>query len=108
VARLVAGHDREVACERELEQAEFDAIDDEGRRHRVSLGNPPHQLGAVAAFLKLAARRGNTDFSAETISAAMTGSGYSVELSAALLAELKAAGHYDDILAEAAAAGPAE
>ena len=107
-ARLVAGHDREVACERELEQAEFDAIDDEGRRHRVSLGNPPHQLGAVAAFLKLAARRGNTDFSAETISAAMTGSGYSVELSAALLAELKAAGHYDDILAEAAAAGPAE
>jgi hypothetical protein len=38
----------------------------------------------------------------------MTGSGYSVELSAALLAELKAAGHYDDILAEAAAAGPAE
>jgi hypothetical protein len=85
VARLVAGHDREVACERELEQAEFDAIDDEGRRHRVSLGNPPHQLGAVAAFLKLAARRGNTDFSAETISAAMTGSGYSVELSAALL-----------------------
>ena len=28
---------------------------------------PPHQLGAVASFLKLTARRGGTDFSAETI-----------------------------------------
>jgi hypothetical protein len=34
------------------------------------------------------------------------GSGYSVELIAELLAELKASGHYDAILAEAAAAGP--
>jgi hypothetical protein len=65
---------------------------------------PPHQLGAVAAFLKLQARRGETDFSAETIAAAMDGSGYSVEL----VAELKAAGHYDTILAEAAAAGSAD
>ena len=63
-------------------------------------------VGAVAAFLKLQARRGGTDFSPETIAAAMAGSGYSVELVAALLAELKAAGHYDGILAEAAAADP--
>jgi hypothetical protein len=66
--------------------------------------HPPHQLGAVVAFLKLQARRGETDFSAETIVAAMDGSGYSVEL----VAELKAAGHYDAILAEAAAAGSAD
>jgi hypothetical protein len=59
------------------------------------------QLGAVAAFLKLQAPRGSTNFSPETIAAAMQGSGYSVEL----VAELKAAGHYDAILAEAAAAG---
>jgi hypothetical protein len=107
-ARLVAGHDREVACERELEQAEFDAIDDEGRRHRVSVDNPPHQLGAVAAFLKLQARRGSTDFSPETIAAAMDGSGYSVGLVAELLASLRASGDFDRILAEAAAAGPAD
>jgi hypothetical protein len=67
---------------------------------------PPHQLGAVAAFLRLQAQRGATDFSAETIAAAMHGSGYSAALIAELLAELKAAGHYDSILAEAAAAGP--
>jgi protein-L-isoaspartate O-methyltransferase len=36
----------------------------------------------------------------------MHGSGYSAALIAELLAELKAAGHYDSILAEAAAAGP--
>jgi protein-L-isoaspartate O-methyltransferase len=36
----------------------------------------------------------------------MQGSGYSAALIAELLAELKAAGHYDSILAEAAAAGP--
>jgi protein-L-isoaspartate O-methyltransferase len=35
----------------------------------------------------------------------MHGSGYSAALIAELLAELKAAGHYDSILAEAAAAG---
>ena len=67
---------------------------------------PPHQLGAVAAFLELTARRGDTDFSAETIAAALQGSGYSAALIAELLVELKAAGHYDVILAEAAAAGP--
>ena len=65
---------------------------------------PPHQLGAVASFLKLTARRGGTDFSAETIAVALQGSGYSAALIAELL--LKAAGHYDVILAEAAAAGP--
>jgi hypothetical protein len=70
--------------------------------------HPPHQLGAVAAFLKLQARRGETDFSAETIAAAMHGSGYSVELIGELLAELKAAGHFDRILVEAAAAEPAD
>jgi hypothetical protein len=60
----------------------------------------------VASFLKLTARRGGTDFSAETIAAALQGSGYSAALIAELLVELKAAGHYDVILAEAAAAGP--
>ncbi len=70
---------------------------------------PPHQLGAVASFLKLTTRRGSTDFTGETIAAAMHGiSGYSVALIAELLVELKAAGHYDRILAEAAAAGPAD
>jgi hypothetical protein len=68
--------------------------------------HPPHQLGAVAAFLKLQARRGSTDFSAETIAAALQGSGYSAALIAELLVELKAPGHYDVILAEATAAGP--
>jgi hypothetical protein len=50
---------------------------------------PPHQLGAVAWFLKLTARRGSTDFTAETIAAAMHGSGYPAALIAELLAELK-------------------
>jgi hypothetical protein len=54
----------------------------------------------------ITAQRGATDFSTETIAAAMHGSGYSAALIAELLAELKAAGHYDSILAEAAAAGP--
>ena len=42
-ARLVAGHDREVACERELEQAEFDAIDRLRRQPAVisSARSPP-------------------------------------------------------------------
>jgi len=52
------------------------------------------------------ARRGGTDFSAETIAVALQGSGYLAALIAELLVELKAAGHYDVILAEAAAAGP--
>ena len=50
------------------------------------------------------ARRGGTDFSVETTAVALQGSGYSAALIAELL--LKAAGHYDVILAEAAAAGP--
>jgi hypothetical protein len=91
-ARLVAGDYRDAD-----EIATDDAAPPVGRK-----SYSPHQLGAVASFLKLTARRGGTDFSAETIAAALQGSGYS----AALIAELLAAGHYDVILAEAAAAGP--
>jgi hypothetical protein len=50
-----------------------------------------------------AARGRQSDFSAETITAAL-GSHFPVALVAEILAELKASGHYDRILAEAAAA----
>ena len=116
--RLVAGYDRardEAERERAADQARLVAGDyrdadeiatDDAAAPVGRKSYPPHQLGAVASFLKLTARRGGTDFSAETIAAALQGSGYSAALIAELLVELKAAGHYDVILAEAAAAGP--
>ena len=87
--RLVAGYDRasdEAERERAADQARLVAGDyrdadeiagDEAAARPVARQYPPHQLGAVAAFVKLQARRGGTDFSAEAIAAAMTGSGYS-------------------------------
>ena len=136
-SRLVAAHDREEACWR-ADQAKADAewdadlaaLDDDevedkeaanvrafdeqveaiGRRPAAPVmlpdGRRRAQLGAVAAFLKLQARRGG-DLDPETIAAAMDGSGYSVALIAELLVALHASGD-DRILAEAAAAGPAD
>ena len=105
--RLVAGYDRardEAERERAADQARLvagdyrdaDEIATDDAAAPSAGSHPPHQLGAVAAFLKLTARRGGTDFSAETIAAAIQGSGYSAALIAELLVELKAAGHYDD------------
>jgi hypothetical protein len=106
-ARLVAGHDREVARERALEEAELDLeVDDVDEVDAPAAAHPPHQLGAVAAFLKLQAQRGGTDLSPETIAAAMHGSGYSVALVTELLAALKASGDYDRTLAGAAVVEP--
>ena len=58
-ARLVAGHDREVACERELEQAEFDAIDRLRRQPAVisSARSPPSSSFRRGAALRTSAPR---------------------------------------------------
>ena len=56
-ARLVAGDYRDAD-----EIATDDAAAPVGRK-----SYPPHQLGAVASFLKLTAWRGSTNFSAETM-----------------------------------------
>jgi hypothetical protein len=77
-ARLVAGHDREVACERELEEA---AASPSATRRTSSAPSPRSS----------SSRRG----AAGRIAAAMDGSGHSIALIADLLAALKAAGHYD-------------
>jgi hypothetical protein len=96
--RLVAGYDRardEAERERAADQARLVAGDyrdadeiatDDAAAPVGRKSYPPHQLGAVASFLKLTARRGGTDFSAETIAAALRGSGYSAALIAELLA----------------------
>jgi hypothetical protein len=76
--RLVAGYDRardEADRERAADQARLVAGDyrdadeiatDDAAAPVGRKSYPPHQLGAVASFLKLTARRGGTDFSAET------------------------------------------
>jgi hypothetical protein len=78
--RLVAGYDRardEAERERAADQARLVAGDyrdadeiatDDAAPPVGRKSYSPHQLGAVASFLKLTARRGGTDFSAETIS----------------------------------------
>jgi hypothetical protein len=80
--RLVAGYDRardEAERERAADQARLVAGDyrdadeiatDDAAAPVGRKSYPPHQLGAVASFLKLTARRGSTDFTAETIAAA--------------------------------------
>ena len=106
-ARLVAGHDREVARERALEQAEFEGDDDDvdatvpvGRK---SLSAAPARSRRLVPQAHGAPRRHRLQ---RRDAAALQGSGYTAALIAELLVELKAAGHYDVILAEAAAAGP--
>jgi hypothetical protein len=58
-------------------------------------------IKTVAAFLKLFTEQRRNDFSAEAITAAIDDAvGYPLELVTAALAELKASGDYDRILAE--------
>jgi hypothetical protein len=67
-----------------------------------SIATPATSSYGRSISAKLFAKQRRNDFSAEAIAAALESEHYPVELVAELLAELKADGDYDRIIAEAA------
>jgi hypothetical protein len=96
--RARARRQRRAAEER---QRFIDQIVGAGYREAQAKAGRQRQRGAVAGFVKLFAKERRNDFSAEAIAAVLDSEHYPVAEVAERLAELKASGDYDRIIAEA-------